>query len=163
MPDITPGAWTLDPQASSIGFSASLFLGLKVKSSFSHWESSIQVGDSAAESSLVVTVWTDSLATGIKMRDGHLRSATAFASKEFPTMEFHSTSIAETADGLDISGTLRIRDVTKTVSFHAVRADGSANARYSATLELAGRDYGFTRLNTTREVDVLIEASLIPA
>lgn len=163
MPDITPGAWTLDPQASSIGFSAKLFLGLKVKGPFSHWESSIQVGDSAAESSFAVTIWTDSLSTGIKMRDGHLCSATAFASGEFPTMEFHSTSIAEATDGLDISGTLRIRDVTKTVSFHAVRSDSSGAPRYTATLEVAGRDYGFTRASTTRPVDVLIDATLIPA
>lgn len=162
MPQITPGAWKLDPQATSITFSAPMFLGLKAKGSFSRWESSVQVGDSAAESSVTVTLWTDSLGTGIKMRDGHLLSDTAFSAKEFPTMEFHSTSIAETADGLDISGSLRIRDVTKPVSFHAVH-DTSGGLRYTATLKIAGGDHGFSRSGTTKPVDVLIDASLIKA
>ncbi len=163
MPELTPGDWTLDPKSSSIAFSASLLPGVKVKSSFSRWQARIVVGASPSESSVAVTVWTESLATGLKLRDNHLRSSTAFSSEQHPTMEFHSTVIAETSDGIDVEGTLRIRDTARTVNFRAVRNDTPGAPRYTAELQQSGGDFGFTRMGTKGTVDIIIDAVLVPA
>ncbi|TPG35846.1 YceI family protein [Mycolicibacterium hodleri] len=154
------GHWTLDPAATSIGFQAKLLLGLKVNGHFSRYEARITVGASAAESSVAVTVYTDSIATGIKMRDGHLRADNVFDSARFPTLQFESTAVAETATGLDVVGDLRVRDVTRPISFHAVRVIGSPVPRYTVEVSITPKEFGITRPGTTKTLDVLIDATL---
>ncbi len=154
------GTWTLDPTATSIGFVSKLFLGLKVNGRFSRYEGTITVGDSAADSSAAVTIYTDSVDTGIKMRDGHLRADNVFDTASFPTLEFHSTAVTETPTGLDITGNLRVRDTTRPISFHAVRVTDSAVPRYTADVRVSPKEFGITRPGTTRPLDVLIDATL---
>lgn len=57
-----------------------------------------------------------------------------FASARIPTLEFHSTTIIETPTGLDITGTLRIRDVSRTVELHATKTTGPDAPRYAAEM-----------------------------
>ena len=109
---------------------------------------------------MAVTVYTDSVDTGIKLRDGHLRADNVFDSVRFPTMEFHSTAIAETPTGLDVPGTLRVRDVTKPISFHAKRRSESAGPRYTAEVRVTPKDFGISRPGTTKPLDVVIDATL---
>ena len=65
-----------------------------------------------ADSAISAFIWTDSVDTGIKRRDGHLRADNVFATARFPTLEFRSTAIVETPTGLEVTGTLRVRDVS---------------------------------------------------
>src|ERR1700692_330966 len=97
--DLAEGEWTLDTAATSIGFQAKAIFGLKVKGRFDRYESTITVGASAAESAFSTLVWTDSVDTGIKRRDEHLRADNVFATARFPTLEFRSTAIVETTPG----------------------------------------------------------------
>lgn len=161
--ELAPGIWTLDPALTSIGFEAKLILGLKAKGHFNRYEATVDVGASASESSVSVTIYTDSVDTGIKMRDGHLRADNVFASEQFPTIEFRSTSVAEDPTGLDVSGDLRVRDVTRPITFHAERVATSAVPRYTATLRVTPKDFGITRPGTTKPLDVLVDAALKPA
>lgn len=154
------GTWTLDPAATSIGFQAKLLLGLKAKGHFSRYKATITVGATAAESSVTVTIYTDSIATGITMRDGHLRADNVFDSARFPTMEFASTAVAETPTGLDVAGELRVRDVTHQVNFHAVQVTDSPVPRYTVALPITPKEFGITRPGTTKPLDVLIDATL---
>ena len=154
------GTWTLDSTATSIGFQAKLLLGLKVKGHFSQYEATITVGASAAESSVSVAIYTDSIATGIKMRDGHLRADNVFDSARFPTIEFGSTAITETPTGLDVTGKLRVRDVTHRISFHAIEVTNSPIPRYTVTVPITPKEFGITRPGTTKPLDVLIDATL---
>ncbi len=155
------GKWTLDPARTSIGFLAKLFLGLRAKGHFSRYESTITVGESAADSSVSITIYTDSVDTGIKMRDGHLRADNVFDTARFPTMEFHSTAVAETPTGLDVTGTLRVRDVTRPISFHAVGVSESAIPRYTAEVRITPKDFGITRPGTTKALDLVIDVALL--
>lgn len=157
---LTKGSWTLDPAKTSIGFSAKLILGLKAKGHFSRYDSTITVGDDASDSSVAVTIYTDSVATGIKLRDSHLRADNVFDTARFPTMEFTSTAVTETPTGLDITGTLRVRDVSRPISFHAARDGGSVVPRYTAEVRVTPKDFGITRPGTTKPLDVLIDATL---
>src|ERR1700682_5149098 len=120
--ELDAGEWTLDTAATSIGFQAKAIFGMKVRGRFDRYESTITVGASAAESAISTIVWTDSVDTGIKMRDEPLRADNVFATTRFPTLEFRSTAIVETPTGLDVTGTLRVRDISQPVSFHAARS-----------------------------------------
>ena len=154
------GDWTLDHEGSSIGFRARDFFGFKVTGQFERYDSAFAFGATAAESSISLTVWTDSIQTGNKRRDGHLRSGNVFASACIPTFEFQSTAIIETPTGLDLTGTLRIRDVTRIVEFHAARTTGPDAPRYTAELVVAPKDYGITRRGATKPLTALIDATL---
>src|ERR1700692_3964087 len=103
--ELDAGEWTLDTAATSIGFQAKAIFGMKVKGRFDRHESTITVGASAAESAISTIVWTDSVDTGIKRRDEHLRADNVFPQAPFPTLEFRSTAIVETPTGIDVTGT----------------------------------------------------------
>ena len=99
---------------------------------FKRYESAITVGPSLAESAISAIIWTDSVDTRIKWRDEHLRADNVFAIAQFPTMEFHSAAIVETSTGVNITGSLRVRGIGKSVTFHATRSTTAGPPRYSA-------------------------------
>ena len=158
--ELTAGAWTLSNGESSIGFQAKAAFGIKVNGRFDRYDSAITVGRSAAESAISAIIWTDSVDTGIKMRDEHLGADTVFATARYPTLEFRSTAILETPTGLNITGNLRVRDISQSVTFHATRATTLGRPRYHATVVVSPKEYGITRRGTTKAVKVILDATL---
>jgi polyisoprenoid-binding protein YceI len=158
--ELSTGEWTLDKGASSVGFQAKAAFGLKVNGRFDRYESAITVGSSLAESAISATIWTDSVDTGIKLRDEHLRADNVFATTRFPTLEFRSTSIVETPTGFSVIGTLRVRDVTQSVTFEATRSTTAGPPRYNATVVVSPKEYGVSRWGTTKPVKVILDATL---
>ena len=75
---------------------------MNVTGRIERYKSSINVGTDAASSSVSISIRADSVATASKKRDDHLRSGNALSVATFPNIEFASTSVTETADGLDI-------------------------------------------------------------
>jgi polyisoprenoid-binding protein YceI len=81
-------------------------------------------------------------------RDADLRSETYFDIAHYPTMAFHSTSIvASGPDDAQVTGTITIKNVTKTVTFpiHVVgRIPDTAGSRvgYTGELHVDRRDFG---------------------
>jgi polyisoprenoid-binding protein YceI len=158
--ELSAGEWTLNSRASSVGFQAKAAFGMKVNGRFGRYESAITVGPSVAESAISAIIWTDSVDTGIKMRDEHLRADNVFATVRFPTMEFRSAAIAETPTGLNVTGTLRIRDISESITFHATRSTTAGPPRYNATVVVSPKEYGITRLGTTKPVKVILDVTL---
>jgi polyisoprenoid-binding protein YceI len=158
--ELSSGEWTLDTAASSVGFQAKAAFGMKVNGRFDRCESAITVGPSAAESAISAVIWTDSVDTGIKLRDEHLRADNVFATARFPTLEFRSTAVVETPTGLDVTGTLRVRDISGSVTFHATRSAAAGPPRYNATVVVSPKEYGITRWGTTKPVKVILDATL---
>jgi polyisoprenoid-binding protein YceI len=158
--ELSPGEWTLDAAASLIGFQARAPFGMKVNGRFDRYESAITVGPSVAESAITAIVWTHSVDTGIKMRDEHLGADTVFATARYPTLEFRSTAIVETPTGLNVSGLLRVRGISQSVTFHATRATTLGRPRYHATIVVSPKEYGITRRGTTKAVKVILDATL---
>jgi polyisoprenoid-binding protein YceI len=158
--ELSPGAWALDTAASSIGFQAKAAFGMKVNGRFDRYESAITVGPSVAESAISAIIWTDSVDTGMKMRDEHLGADNVFATARFPTLEFRSTALVESPAGLNITGTLRVRGITRSVTFHATRATTLGGPRYHATVVVSPKEYGITRRGTTKAVTVILDATL---
>lgn len=158
--ELSLGEWTLDTAASSIGFQAKAAFGITVNGRFDRYESAITVGPSVAESAISAIVWTHSVDTGIKMRDEHLGADTVFATARFPTLEFRSTALVETASGLNVSGLLRVRGISQSVTFHATRATTLGRPRYHATVVVSPKEYGISRRGTTKAVTVILDATL---
>jgi polyisoprenoid-binding protein YceI len=158
--ELDAGVWTLDTAATSIGFQVKAIFGMKVKGRFDQYESTITVGPSAAESAISTIVWTDSVDTGINRRDEHLRADNVFATARFPTLGFRSTAIVETTTGLNVTGTLRIRDVSQAVSFHAARSTEPGPPRYTAEVVVSPTEYGITRRGITMPVKVILDVGL---
>ena len=158
--ELSAGEWTLDTAASSVGFQAKAAFGMKVNGRFDRYESAITVGPSVAESAISAVIWTDSVDTGIKLRDEHLRADNVFATVRFPTLEFRSTAVVETPTGLDVTGTLRVRDISGSVTFHATRSTTAGPPRYNATVVVSPKEYGITRWGTTKPVKVILDAAL---
>jgi polyisoprenoid-binding protein YceI len=158
--ELSSGQWTLDTTATSIGFQAKAAFGMKVNGRFVQYDSAITVGASVAESAVSSVIWTDSVDTGIKLRDEHLRADDVFATARFPKAEFRSTSIVQTPTGLNVTGTLRVRDVSRSVTFQATRSVTAGQPRYHATVVVSPKEYGITRWGTTKPVKVILDATL---
>jgi len=69
-------------------------------------------------------------------------------------------TIVETPTGLNVTGTLRVRDVSQSVTFHATRSTTARPPRYNATVVVAPKEYGVTRLGTTKPVKVILDVTL---
>jgi len=158
--ELPAGRYTVDLDHSRIGFESPLFLGLKVNGTFERFESVVDVVDSPATSGLTLTVWTDSVRTGIAKRDEHLRAANVLDVGAHPTMAFRTTSVSKTSDGYDVEGVLQVRGTSRPVAFRA--AAGAEPARFTARLPLTPADFGVTRRGTTKPLTVVLDITLKP-
>lgn len=105
----TAGTWMLDPQRSSVRFTARTLWGLvPVKGRFTAVTGEGLVNPQGHLSGRLV-VRADSVKTGIGMRDHHLQAADFFDAGHFPEIVVDVTGIA--ADG-SLSATLTIRGTT---------------------------------------------------
>ena len=104
--------WTFDPAYSTVEFVVRNFF-YNVKGRFSVLEGSIVLDeDDIRRSSVTATIKANSIDTGNKRRDAHLKSADFFDVEQFPDIEFKSSKVqrGKDRDSLDVDGTLTIRD-----------------------------------------------------
>jgi polyisoprenoid-binding protein YceI len=99
--DIATGSWLLDPERSSAEFEVPSFYGLaNVKGDFRRYVGTLSMSDPPA---VALVIEADSLDTGNRRRDRHLRSAAFFDAAEYPWVRFE-------ADGAELDGDeLRVR------------------------------------------------------
>jgi polyisoprenoid-binding protein YceI len=107
-----------------------------------------------ANSSVDVTVKTDSLDMGDAKWDEHLKSADFLDTAKFPTMTFKSTGITVTGQNTaDITGDMTILGVTKPVTLKVTHNksgvfpmdDKMFVAGFSATAKIKRSDFGMTK------------------
>lgn len=129
--------WKIDPQHSAAHFSITHMMIAQVRGSFPALEGTIEFeGDTPV--ALDVTIDVNSLSTGVKQRDDHLKSKDFFEAEKFPTMTFKSTKVVPGAGGWLVSGVMTIkgvsRDVTLTLSgLDDSRTDPWNNVRRGTT------------------------------
>ncbi|MBC8065542.1 MAG: polyisoprenoid-binding protein [Chlorobia bacterium] len=68
------------------------------------------------KSSVEFTAQVDSIDTAVPPRDTHLKTADFFDAAKYPTMTFKSTKIEKKGDGYVVTGDLKIKDKTKSIS-----------------------------------------------
>jgi polyisoprenoid-binding protein YceI len=139
------GSWTLDPARSSIGLRSRSMWGLApVKGSFREIGGTGTVSPDGQVSG-TVTVAAASVDTKIAKRDAHLRSAEFFDADAHPHLTFRLDRITPSGQGVTVTGSLTVRDITRPLSFDATfSAPGGDEVRLDAEIEVDRSGYGMT-------------------
>lgn len=152
-----PGAdnYTVDAAHTSVSFKIS-HLGL----SFTHGRFNDVSGSfaidaaDAAKSSFALSIKPESIDTGNRQRDDHLRSPDFLNVKQFPALSFKSTAVSaaeKSADGgYVVTGDFTMHGVTKSIKFTltggkiAEFPPGTKRTGYSTDLVLKRSDFDMT-------------------
>lgn len=111
------GKYNLDPGHSKIGFEVAHLVIATVDGRFTKYTADIKIADPIAKSTVSAEVDIASITTGDEKRDGHLKSPDFFDVSKFPKMTFKSKTFELNGKELNVSGDLKIRDITKEVKF----------------------------------------------
>jgi polyisoprenoid-binding protein YceI len=148
-PELAIGVWDIDPSHSNVEFVAR-HLFSRVRGRFGRFSGVINVADSPADCSVVVTIDAASIDTSHADRDEHLRGADFLDVDEFPTLTFTSTSVSAIAGNGrgQIEGLLSIRGITRPVLLDVEYLGGGGDpwggvrAGFSARTEIDRDDFG---------------------
>ncbi len=144
------GTYALDPSHSSVGFVARHAMITKVRGNFSDVSSTFTIAPEVSDSTAEVSINVASVDTRSKDRDAHLASADFFDAENFPTINFATTSVKESADGVELTGDLKIKDVTASVTipfeFTGAATDPFGNQRigFEGEVVVNRKDFGLT-------------------
>jgi polyisoprenoid-binding protein YceI len=166
----TQRVWHFDPGYTTVEF-VIRNLWFKVRGRFRDLEGQIVLDENEiGRSSVTATIKVDSIDTGNKRRDAHLRAPDFFDVEKFPEIEFKSTSIrrGRDRDSLVLDGDLRIKDKTVPVALSVNEMDRSRSPNgeefvyYSATAELDrcafGINYGRGIIGRRLQVTINVQA-----
>ena len=102
------------------------------------------------KSTFALTIKTDSVDTANKARDEHLRQPDYFDTKQFPTIEFKSTSTKVIKGGFEVTGNFKMHGMTKKIKL--VLMGGKEHdfkkvkrVAFSTELSVKRSDYGFDK------------------
>lgn len=165
--------WVFDPNYSSVEFRIRN-LWYTVQGHFRAIEGSIMLDQAdVSRSSVTAVIKADSIDTGNKRRDAHLRTWEFFDVENFPDIVFESTRVerGRDRDSLNLEGRLTIKGHTETVKLDVNEMDRSRSPRgeefvyYSATTELDrftfGINYGRGLIGRTLKVTINVQASAL--
>jgi polyisoprenoid-binding protein YceI len=150
------GEWHVVPARSQLGFLTRIMFGLMpVRGRYGTYEGELHI-DAAGHASGVLSVDAETISTGIKKRDKHLRSTDFFAVERHPHLRFEVASLVPSADGAGtLTGTLHIRDrdlpINTPVSVANAGADG---LRIDADFEIDHHAAGFEYKKLPRTVRI---------
>jgi polyisoprenoid-binding protein YceI len=152
---LSSGDWRVVPARSELGFRTRILGLIAVRGRYTGFEGELHVDDAGAASG-TLRVEAETISTGIKKRDAHLRTTDFFAVERHPHMTFELTSLTPNTDGaVTLSGTLHVRDralpITTPVSVAPV---GSNGLRIDADFEVDHRAAGFEIKRLPRTVHI---------
>ncbi|MBS0204067.1 MAG: YceI family protein [Planctomycetes bacterium] len=106
--------------------------------------------ENPAKSTFQLTIKADSIDTANKARDEHLRQPDYFDTKQFPTIEFKSTSTKAIAGGYEVTGDFTMHGATKKVTLvlkggKEIEFRGNKIVGFSTELTLKRSDFGFDK------------------
>ena len=103
-----------------------------------------------AKSTFELTIQADSVDTANKARDEHLRQPDYFDTKQFPTIEFKSTTTKPIDGGYKVTGNFTMHGKTKEVTIVLMGGKehdfkGTKRVGFSTELSLKRSDFGFDK------------------
>ena len=121
--------WTVDADASSLKFHLTN-LAVPVNGGFSKLGGTVEYdGKNLGAAKIFATVAIDSIDSGIKMRDKHLKTKDFFDVGKFPQAEFRSTKIEVKPSGsFEITGNLSMHGISQPVVLEAAALKESTDA-----------------------------------
>ncbi|MEH0108529.1 YceI family protein [Tersicoccus sp. MR15.9] len=147
---LSQGEWTADASHSHITWSVRHAGISKVRGTFDSFTSTLNVGETLEQSSVVTDIDVASINSRDENRDGHVRGADFFDAENHPAISFRSTSVSGTPDDLVIEGELTIRGtsapVTLTGELAGVTTDpfGITRTGVSASTSISRKAFGIT-------------------
>jgi polyisoprenoid-binding protein YceI len=102
------------------------------------------------KSTFQLTIKADSVDTANAARDEHLRQPDYFDTKQFPTIEFKSTSVKVIEGGYEVTGDFTMHGTTKAVTFPLMGGKEHTfkdvkRVAFSTELKLKRSDFGFDK------------------
>jgi polyisoprenoid-binding protein YceI len=138
------GNWTLDPARSTATFASTSLWGIaKVKGVFPDLEGAGTVTP-AGEATGHIAITTGSVSTKNGKRDTHLRSEDLFHSEKYPAITFSLGNITPAGEGVEVSGSITVRDTSRPISFPATVALAGGDVVLDATVQVDRSDFGLT-------------------
>ena len=111
--------YAYDPVHSSISFKARHIDISWIHGRFNEAEGKFVIDrQDPTKSSFQLTIKADSVDTANKARDEHLRQPDYFDTKQFPTIEFKSTSVKAIKGGYEVTGDFKMHGKTKKVTLN---------------------------------------------
>lgn len=103
-----------------------------------------------SKSTFELTIKADSVDTANKARDEHLRQPDYFDTKQFPTIEFKSTSTKAIEGGYEVTGDFTMHGTTRKITFvlkggKELEFKGTKRVGFSTELSLKRSDFGFDK------------------
>ena len=143
-----PGRWTIDPAHSSVRITAR-HLGLANVTGFiGEFSGTIDIAEPSERSAVQARMKADSIDTGNKMRDDHLRSADFLDVEVHPLIVYTGNGVAsQDDDHWTVSGELTLRGTTRPVQLDLAYLGtgpdpwGGQRAAFRATAELHRKDF----------------------
>jgi len=109
--------WAIDASHSHVGFKVPHMVVSSVSGRFKDVTGKVQLEESDLTKSTVdVSIKVDSIDTDDAKRDAHLKGPDFFDSAKYPTITFHATKIVRAGQNYKVTGDLKIRDVSKSVT-----------------------------------------------
>lgn len=143
--------YAYDAVHSSIGFKARHLDISWIHGRFNEAEGKFSIDrEDPAKSTFSLTIKADSVDTANVKRDEHLRQPDYFDTKQFPTIEFKSTSVKPVDGGYEVTGDFTMHGVTKKVTLQLKGGKehefkGTKRVAFSTELSLKRSDFGFDK------------------
>jgi polyisoprenoid-binding protein YceI len=141
---VAPSRWSLDRDASSVGFTAKTMWGLiPVRGRFDRFAGSYEVGPHGT--TIELTIDAESIDTGNAKRDEHLRSSDFFDVDDHAQVRFRSTSVHAVADGmLHVVGNLEVAGIAEPLEFAATVQPAGGGLAVEATTTVDHQRFGMS-------------------
>lgn len=103
-----------------------------------------------SKSTFALTIKADSVDTANQARDEHLRQPDYFDTKQYPTIEFRSTSVKAVEGGYEVTGDFTMHGTTNKITLTMMGGEehdfkGTKRVGFSTELSLKRSDYGFDK------------------
>jgi polyisoprenoid-binding protein YceI len=109
--------WAIDASHSHVGFSIAHLVVSTVKGHFKDVTGKVTLEEpDLTKSTVDLSIKVDSIDTADAKRDAHLKGADFFDSAKYPLITFHATKIVRGGKQFKVTGDLKIRDVSKSVT-----------------------------------------------
>jgi polyisoprenoid-binding protein YceI len=146
-----PGAFTLDPNHTTVGFVARHLVVSKVRGSFTDVSGTVTVAEDVLASTVDVVIGAASFTTGVADRDNHVRGGDFLDVEHYPTVTFRSLGLSRgSGSSFTLTGELTIRGATRPVEL-AVEFEGVVRSpwgreviAFTATGEIDREEFGIT-------------------
>jgi polyisoprenoid-binding protein YceI len=143
-----PGRWTIDPAHSTITITARHMGLASVKGVINEFSGTIDIAEPVESSAVQARMQADSIDTGNKMRDDHLRSPDFLDVTAYPLIEYAGTGVTPQGDDRwTVDGELTLRGTTRPVqldlTYQGTGPDpwGGQRAAFRATTEVHRKDF----------------------